>query len=299
MPCFITICTPAFNRGYILERLFNSLKRQTDFDFEWLIIDDGSTDNTEEIVNSKFLKTQEFPVRYYKKDNGGKHTAINKALDLACGKMFFIVDSDDYLVDDAIETIKKWEYQIDGKTGFAGISGNRGYSSSEIIGSTFNGEFIDATALERSKLNISGDKAEIFYTDILKKYRFPEFKGENFLTENVVWNKIAYDGYKLRWFNKIIYITEYLEDGLTAKYESLLSNNPKGYALSVVQDNQYFGFGFNEKNKRYHYYYSMVKKYISLGEAAANLHISRCRLWILELFFGFKSKISHILKRNL
>lgn len=296
--CFVTICTPTYNRGYTLSRLYDSLKNQTDFDFEWLVIDDGSIDNTEEIINNICKQKQDFSIRYYKKSNGGKHTAINKALDFAEGKMFFIVDSDDYLVEDAVESIKKWESEIKDSDDFSGVSGNRGYSRSEIIGDSFKGEFIDATALERKKNNIIGDKAEVFYTEILKKYKFPEFDGEKFLTENVVWNKIAFDGYKMRWYNKIIYITEYLDDGLTAKYQFLLSNNPKGFALSVIQDNKFYKRNLIQKNNSYYYYYDAVKNNISISQAASNLHISSIRLRVIYFYYYIKVSLSKLIKRG-
>ena len=103
----ITVFTPTYNRAYTLERLYKSLLNQTSYDFEWLIVDDGSTDNTSELIKS-FQNNQLFDVRYYKQGNGGKHVAINKGVELAEGELFFIVDSDDYLTDDAIAITKKY-----------------------------------------------------------------------------------------------------------------------------------------------------------------------------------------------
>ena len=100
----ITIFTPTYNRDYIIINLYKSLLIQTLKDFEWLIIDDGSTDNTELLVSS-FIKDNKINIRYIKQQNGGKHRAINKALEEAKGELFFIVDSDDQLVDNAIERI--------------------------------------------------------------------------------------------------------------------------------------------------------------------------------------------------
>ena len=103
----ITVFTPTYNRGYTLENLFNSLLVQTNKNFEWLIVDDGSTDNTEDLVN-RFKDVSSFKIRYIKKKNGGKHTAINCGVNLAEGFLFFIVDSDDQLTKDAIENLYIW-----------------------------------------------------------------------------------------------------------------------------------------------------------------------------------------------
>lgn len=101
----ITILTPTYNRAKLLQLCFDSLCAQTDFDFEWLIVDDGSTDNTEEVVNG-FL-TDKFPVQYVKKQNGGKHTALNAAHPYINGQYVLILDSDDTLTADAVERIKR------------------------------------------------------------------------------------------------------------------------------------------------------------------------------------------------
>ena len=223
----ITVFTPTYNRGYIIEKLYKSLQQQTSTDFEWLVIDDGSSDHTEELFNTWRSEKNPFAIRYYKTENGGKHRAINKATDLAKGELFFIVDSDDYLVDDALESIIKWDKSIENKESFCGISGNRGKNKAEFIGTTFEGEYIDATSLERSQYNITGDKAEVFYTDILKRYKFDEIDGEKFITEATVWDRMANDGYKIRWFNKTIYICDYLEDGLTQNLKRYLQKIQK------------------------------------------------------------------------
>ncbi|MGL4338606.1 MAG: glycosyltransferase [Turicibacter sp.] len=236
----VTVFTPTFNRAYRLDKLYNSLREQTCFDFEWLVIDDGSTDDTSQLFDEWINDENKFGITYLKVKNGGKHRAINKGTELAKGKLFFIVDSDDYLVGNAIERVIYWESTIENKNNFAGVSGNRGYSNNEIIGQTFVGEYIDGTSLEREQLNITGDKAEVFYTHVLQNYKFPEIEGENFITENVVWNHIAYDGYKIRWFNEITYITEYLDDGLTKNAYSIALKNPKGYQLSNRMNKKFY-----------------------------------------------------------
>ena len=208
----ITVFTPSYNRGYIIEKLYKSLKAQTYRDFEWIVIDDGSTDNTKDLFDVWKQEDNDFPIIYKRVENGGKHRAINTGVSMARGDLFFIVDSDDYLVEDALATIDEIEKSIpEGeKSSFCGVCGQCGYTEKISIGSTFCGELLDITVLQRERYEIAGDKAEVFYTKILKRYPFPSFEGENFLTEAIVWDRIAYDGYKMRFFNKIIYITNYL-----------------------------------------------------------------------------------------
>lgn len=236
----VTIFTPTYNRGYLLNRLYESLTIQSNKDFEWLIIDDGSTDNTLKLVNDWISKETNFEIKYVKISNGGKHRAINYGTEIARGKLFCIVDSDDYLVNTAIEQIIYWESTIADKGSFAGVAGNKGYDENTIIGGTFSEKYIDGTSLERQKLNIFGDKAEVFYTHLLRYYKFPEIDGENFMTENVVWNHIAFDGFRLRWFNEIIYIAQYGEDGLTYNMPAIVFHNPIGSRVAQQLNDIFF-----------------------------------------------------------
>ena len=230
----ITVFTPTYNRAKLLPDLYESLKRQTCKDFEWVIVDDGSTDDTESLVK-QWIPQADFSICYTKKENGGKQRAVNLGVQKAKGEYFFIVDSDDILTDNAVETALKWFDTIKDEKGFGGIGGQKGYKNGKAIGESFDGEYLDATTLERSKYRINGDKAEIFYTDVLKKFPFPEFEGEKFVPEALVYNRIAQAGYKLRWFNEIVYLAEYLPDGYSANVDRLLISNWQGYSLYVKE----------------------------------------------------------------
>ena len=230
----ITVFTPTFNRGYLMNKLFHSLNSQTNKHFEWLIVDDGSIDQTGELVET-FKEQADFEIRYFYQQNGGKHRAINYGLDLARGELFFIVDSDDSLTDDAIEKIFNNYSGIAFDNSFAGIAFNKGFTKKRIVGETFEGTYIDCDNLHRGKHNILGDKAEVYRTDILKSIKFPEIDGENFMSEVVLWNEVARRGYKLRWFNDIIYFCDYLEDGLTKNSEKILFNNPVAHQMMTKE----------------------------------------------------------------
>ena len=220
----ISIFTPTYNRAYKLPELYLSLCNQTDKDFEWIVVDDGSKDNTQSLVY-EWKKLSSFPIVYYFQPNGGKHRAINKGVKMANGDLFFIVDSDDRLAPDAVEWIKKTYKEIEYNPSFAGISGTRVYPNGERIGG-INFAQIDTNAIDiRVKYKIKGDLAEIYRTDILREYPFPEFDGEKFCPEALIWNRIAIK-YKIRYASKGIYICEYLPDGITAKIIKLRRFSP-------------------------------------------------------------------------
>lgn len=292
----ITVFTPTFNRGYIIENLYKSLQRQSYKNFQWIVIDDGSKDDTEKLFEKWTNEDNLFDITYKKVKNGGKHRAINRAIEIAEGELFFIVDSDDYLTDYALEKVIKWEATIKNKNEFAGVAGVKGYSINSRVGNTFKGEYIDATSLERNKNNITGDKAEVFYLDILKKYKFPEFEGEKFVTEKVVWNQIAYDGYKIRWFNEIIYICDYLEDGLTKSMSRIELENPKALALSMKLDSMHYNMSNKKKIQLWFDYYILMRNKISINEMAENLQISNLLLKAIVYSWKVKCRIRGIFR---
>lgn len=234
----ITVFTPTYNRGYIIENLYRSLQRQTGTDFEWLVVDDGSTDNTSELFVKWMQEDNPFPIRYYTQPNGGKHRAINRALDLAQGEWFFTVDSDDYLTEDAIKKITSWLRQLPKQGKWCGVAGNLGLSAIETPNTLFDAGFKDGTLLDRYS-SIDGERALVFSTKIHQMYLYPEFEGEKFMTEAVSWNRMAADGYRIRFYNDIICIYEYLPDGLTKAGSRLFQNNPKGHGL-WLREKSYF-----------------------------------------------------------
>ena len=215
----ITMVTPTFNRGEMLPSLFHSLCAQTCMDFCWLCVDDGSTDNTKNVIEN-FIQScrqtnQSFAIDYLYKPNGGKHTALNLAIKTVKTELFFIVDSDDVLTPDAVETIlRDWDRVRD--QDLCGIGYLRGYDSSKVIGDRYTADgLVDTFINERYNRGINGDKAEVWVTKCLQEAGgFPEYPGERFISESVLWIKMARKR-KMLFRNKIIYITEYLAGGLS------------------------------------------------------------------------------------
>lgn len=227
-----TLFTPTFNRVSCLKRLFNSLKKQTYRDFEWIIIDDGSTDNTRSQVEI-FKNNSSIDIRYFYQPNKGKQQAYNLAIKKAKGYFFICIDSDDIYEKNALKVLLKYWKDINDKSKckYAGITFLSKNYDGEIIGSKFPSDKFDSNHFDiYQKYNVYGDKGIMFRTDILKKYCFPNFKNEKFITEGVLYNRIA-KKYKTRYINEALQIVEYREDGLSHKYKKLLISNPKGAAL--------------------------------------------------------------------
>ena len=227
----ITVFTPTYNRKDTLKRLYDSLLNQTSYDFEWLIIDDGSTDETEETVK-EYLAQDKFKVRYYKQENGGKHRAYNKALNLAQGEFFFTVDSDDWLKEDSIENIVSFTENVNSDEWIFA------YKIDE-KGKRLSDEFPKDVAITSStellrKYNCHGEFSIIFPIKLARKYPFKTFEGENFITEATMYDVVNKNA-KLRLLAKTITICEYQEDGLSNNLNRIMKNNPAGYCLYFMQ----------------------------------------------------------------
>ena len=208
----ITVFTPTYNRAHLLGRLYESLCAQRFTDFEWLIVDDGSTDGTASLVQG-FIAERRIDIKYLSQRNGGKHRAINHGVGQAKGELFFIVDSDDYLPADSLQSIATEYAKCDSSMG--GVAGLDATDGGKVIGSGLAQEFIECNSMEiRFKHHVTGDLAEVFKTSVMREFPFPEIDGEKFCPEALVWNRIALK-YNLRYFNKVIYIAEYQDGGLT------------------------------------------------------------------------------------
>lgn len=242
----VTVFTPTYNRAYILGDLYHSLQRQTCMDFEWLIVDDGSADDTKALVASWQGEENPFPIRYVYQENGGKCRAINRGLKEANGRLFFTVDSDDYLTDDAIEKVIRWDGELPKDGHFCGYVGNRGITPTQTPNRLFPGGYLDGTALDRYD-QVDGERAFVFYTEIHRKYLYPEFPGEKFLTEAVTWDLMAHDGYKMRFYNDIIWIWEYKDDGLTRAGYRVFLENPQGTGLFFRQKAEFLHYSLWNK----------------------------------------------------
>lgn len=223
----ITVFTPTYNRKKTLRRLYESLCRQTSFDFEWLIVDDGSTEGTEAVVDS--FSSTDFPIRYFKKENGGKHTAYNLALQQAQGTYFFCVDSDDYLTPDAIELLC-------GAVSFdCGLCAYKAAADGRQLSSEFPAGAVETTAFALyDKLGCHGEYAFVYPLHIARQVPFPVFEGERFMTESVAYDQLD-KLCNVQLFPRVVTICEYQPYGLSARANRLMQENPAGYCLYFMQ----------------------------------------------------------------
>lgn len=231
----LTIITPTYNRKNNLRKCYESLKNQTMTCFKWLIIDDGSMDATDQLVKEWSKKSNPFFIEYHYKKNGGKHTALNYSHPFIDSELIMILDSDDYLLPDAVETIcYDWEKYKNNKK-ISGITYLRGKTKDQPLAEKFpDNEIVSNSVYYRNKYNLKGDYCEIIRTECFKSYKFPEFEGERFLTEGCLWNTLA-EKYLMVFRNSIIYICEYLDGGLTKTGRMLRISNPQGglYQASI------------------------------------------------------------------
>lgn len=227
----VTIFTPTFNRKKEMIILYESLLSQTDKDFEWVVVDDGSADGTEELM-LELKNKKEINITYYKQENSGKSMAHNKGVELAKGEVFICVDSDDYLKENAVEKIKKYYEKIKENSECCGL-GFLAYDIAEkkLIGTAFpKDEMIETYYNIYNKCSVSGDKALVFKTDVIKQYMFPKIDGEKFVPENLVYNRIS-KRYKMLWINTEILYKQYMQGGYSDNYFNLAKKNPKANVI--------------------------------------------------------------------
>ena len=221
----ITVLTPTYNRAKLLERLYQSLCQQTYQDFEWIVVNDGSKDNTDEVVQS-FVAEKKINILYIKQENGGKHRAVNRGVKEAKGELLFIADSDDWLLPNSLERVAEMYQDIANDHSFAGVCGLDVYADGTVIGGGMPQDVIDCNAIDiRMIHHVGGDLKEVFKTDVLREIPFPEIEGESFCPEVAVWNRIA-KKYKLRYFNKPIYMVEYQPEGITSNITKARMKSP-------------------------------------------------------------------------
>lgn len=226
----LTIFTPAYNRAHTIGRTYESLCRQTSKDFCWLVVDDGSVDNTKELVG-EWIKENKIPIRYIYQQNQGMHGAHNTAYRNIDTELNTCIDSDDYMPDDAVENIISFWKQY-GSEKYAGIIGLDATTDGKIIGSTFP-DNLKSTTLHSyfDKQKGVGDKKMVYRTDIIKQYpTYPIFEGENYVGLDYLYRMIDID-YELLVSNNIFVIVEYQVDGSSRGMWKQYWRNPHGWAF--------------------------------------------------------------------
>lgn len=225
----LTVFTPTYNRAYILNQCYESLVRQSCKDFIWLIIDDGSTDNTKELVEEWMKNDNKFEIRYHYKKNGGMHTGHNAAYELIDTELNVCIDSDDFMPDNAVELIVNFWREY-GSDKYSGIVALDIYKNGEVIGCKLPNK--KSTTLSGFYDNGGqGDKKLIYRTEVINKYpSYPEFKGEKFVPLDYKY-LLADQDYELLIMNEAVCVVEYMEDGSSKNMFRQYYKNPRGFSF--------------------------------------------------------------------
>lgn len=221
----VTVLTPTYNRRKSLKKLYKSLCDQTNFNFQWLVIDDGSTDKTKDFFKELRNRELSFTLNYVYKENGGKHTALNLSHNYIKGKYVVIVDSDDFLVKDAIEQIMLYWHKYS-NSDVGAIIFQKGHRNGIKFDNKINKSIV-TTFAKAMNSGIKGDHCETVKSELFKKFKFPVFDGENFIAEGAMWYSVT-KGKKVVYIDKVIYIAEYLSGGLTKSGRKLQISNAQG-----------------------------------------------------------------------
>ena len=227
-----TVLTATFNRASTLPRVYESLRDQTFRDFEWLIVDDGSTDETSSLV-AGWQRESNFPIRYIWQENAGKPSAINRGALLANGELLLILDSDDACVPTALERFKyHWgsiPKQI--RPQFVGVTALVQRPDGSLVGTSFPSNPFDSTPLEIRR-HVRGEKWGFLRTSVMREFPFPVFDGERYIPESIVWNRMA-RSYRTRYVNEVLRIYYESENGMSAPLARIRS--PRG-AIQVNRE---------------------------------------------------------------
>lgn len=285
----LTIFTPTYNRGYILYQLYGSLLKQTNMDFQWLIVDDGSIDKTKELVE-KWIYEDKISIKYIYQPNTGKMQAHNKGVESSDSELFVCVDSDDYLVDDAVERILNAYETVEKNDMVIGIIGYRGNSNGQILGKNCFPQRKYSKLRSIYEQGFRGDTTLIFKTNLLKQFRFPVIPKEKFISESFIYDQID-QRYIYYVVPEIFIVCTYREDGYTRNMSNVLLKNPKGTLLVANQRmNMPFRFKTRILAAANYQYYSWIlgeKKYIRKASNKTFLFLS----FPISVYFYFKSGI--------
>jgi glycosyltransferase involved in cell wall biosynthesis len=204
MPTF-TVITPTFNRAHTLSRVWDSLRAQTFASFEWVVVDDGSTDGTEDLIRD-WSSRSAFPIRYLKQPNRGKHVALNRGVEAAAGELIVVLDSDDACVPRALERFElHWRsIPAERRPGFYAVVCLCADPSGRIVGDSFPAAVVDARGLDvRYRWHVRGEKWGAARADLMRSHPFPEAPERTRIPESVVWDRLAL-AYRARFVNEAL-----------------------------------------------------------------------------------------------
>ena len=252
----LTVFTPTYNRVYCLHNLYESLKEQTNKDFVWLIIDDGSTDGTFNMVKG-FKEEGIINIQYYIQENSGKHAAHNRAVELCETELFVCVDSDDRLTKDAVAIIYK-RYDENNNRKILGLYLRKATLDMTNIALPYPDGLHEVGICDLyHKWKYSGDTVIVLVSSMIKEYSFPVYPEERFVSEVVFYNQLN-DLAPMVLCEDKIYLCEYMPDGYTQNTDKLMIKNPMGTATMCLSE-AYYGSDIIYKAKNYSQYLALIQ----------------------------------------
>ena len=286
----LSIITPTYNRANMLGNLYNSIVKnleknrevQQNIQVQWLIIDDGSTDNTEEVIN-QYISEKKIEIQYHKQENQGKMSAINNVVQYADGNLIVECDSDDIFSDNAFYDILQAYYETKERNDLYGLCFLKYDLKGNNIGNRFQRE--ETTMFDLYfKEQENGEKAIVFFANIRKQYQYKIEKDEKFSTEARMYHEMDLK-YKMKCINKPIMICDYKEDGYTKNIKRVFKENPYGhyaYFKEILEQHDMQGVSF--KKRLY-----VIKHYILFGYLIKHYEIKNIksfqnRMWYIILF---------------
>lgn len=298
--CFLSVFIPTYNRAYCLPRTLESLTHSTSKDFEVLIVDDGSTDETRAVV-SAWKRQVGFPVEYIHQSNAGKHAAHNRAVQRARGTLFLTVDSDDSLLPDAVSRLKEyWEAIPPARRDqFAGVCGLVLEENGSVSGDPYPRDVLDVSYLELDRFgDISGEKREALRTEVLSRYLYPVISGETFIRPTLIYRRIGHN-YKTRFVNVPLIVGRTEPDGITRNLRRYRALNPHGMRLAFLEEVTLHDRYMDPRQlQRNHVRYVRYSWNSGIGALAQFKEVKHKARWLRALPEGTLSALGDLVRRR-
>jgi glycosyltransferase involved in cell wall biosynthesis len=234
----VSIITPTYNRANTLPRLYHSILGNSKLGIEWVVVDDGSGDDTQALIKT-YQRQNEVSINYIRKENGGRHTAINTGVEHSNGAFAMIMDSDDWLLPGGLEGLLQVWDSIGHDDSYGAVTGNCLDHNGHLIGSRIPSDSMDADFVTiRAVHRVKGDKKELLRTSVLREFPFPEFPGEKRVPTSLVLLRIS-SKYRSRFVNVDVCAKEYRQDGITANLSKISVSSALGSRLNCAEHASY------------------------------------------------------------
>ena len=293
-----SIFIPAYNRAHVIDQALDSISDQAFPSWEIIVVDDGSTDNTGEVV-ADWSRRHGVTVRYIYQINAGKHVAHNQGVAAARGELFMVLDSDDRLLPEALEKVSAawWGLSAGGRLGSAGVEGLCITSSGALHGTAYPEDTWDGNYLElRGVHGVCGEKRSALRVDVLEQYPYPVFAGEYHVRPSYIWKRIAHH-YSFRCINEPLQIVDFAQDGLTASASKRRLLNVQGlfayWKDDIFHHQEYLSMPRRVKHYAEYIRYGFHNDFGLLGQWR---QVPCRQLWLLALPRGISNYWGDLLK---